>query len=81
MDKTENINNVRKFLYVMKFLGHKSIKNTLIYIDLERACFLKTSNNYHVRVAQTSEEITELLEVGFEYVLQKDGLVYLRKRK
>jgi integrase len=71
----------KDILYVMKFLGHKSIKNTLIYIDLERACFPKTEDNYHVRVAQTPEEITELLQAGFEYVLQKDGLAYFRKRK
>jgi len=71
----------KDILYVMKFLGHKSIKNTLIYIDLERGCFPKTDDNYNVRIAETPEEITELLEAGFEYVLQKDGLVFLRKRK
>jgi integrase len=71
----------KDILYVMKFLGHKNIKNTLIYIDLERACFPKTEDSYHVRVAQTPEEITELLQAGFEYVLQKDGLAYFRKRK
>jgi len=27
------------------------------------------------------EEIKALLEVGFEYVCQKDGLIFLRKRK
>ena len=71
----------KDILYVMKFLGHKSIKNTLIYIDLEKACFPKTDDSYHVRIAQTPEEITELLEAGFEYVLQKDGLTFFRKRK
>lgn len=29
----------------------------------------------------TPEEIKSLLEVGFEYVCQKDDLVFLRKRK
>lgn len=71
----------KDILYVMKFLGHRDVKNTLIYIDLEKACFPKTNDSYHVRIAETPEEITELLEAGFEYVLQKDGLVYLRKRK
>ena len=47
---------IKDILYVMKFLGHKSIKNTLIHIDLKRACFPKTNDNYHVRVAQTPEE-------------------------
>jgi len=35
----------------------------------------------HVKVAKTQEEITQLLETGFEYVLQKDGLAFFRKRK
>ena len=38
-------------------------------------------DDYHVRVAKTQEEITQLLETGFEYVLQKDGLAFFRKRK
>ncbi|MCZ2855772.1 MAG: hypothetical protein O2U62_01625, partial [Candidatus Bathyarchaeota archaeon] len=34
-----------------------------------------------VRVAAKPDEIKGLLEVGFEYVCQKDGLAFLRKRK
>jgi len=34
-----------------------------------------------VRVASKPEEIKQLLEVGFEYVCEKDGLMFLRKRK
>jgi hypothetical protein len=37
--------------------------------------------DFHVRVATTPEEITQLLEAGFEHVLQKDSLGYFRKRK
>jgi hypothetical protein len=37
--------------------------------------------DFHVRIATTPEEITQLLEADFEYVLQKDGLAYFRKRK
>ncbi|MGC9346432.1 MAG: hypothetical protein ACP5ER_06570 [Candidatus Bathyarchaeales archaeon] len=39
------------------------------------------SEEFHVKVAETAEEIKELLEAGFEYVLQRDGLAYFRKRK
>ena len=28
----------KDILHVMRFLGHRSIKNTLVYIDLETAC-------------------------------------------
>jgi len=34
-----------------------------------------------VTVAERPEEIKALLEVGFEYVCQKDSLIFLRKRK
>jgi hypothetical protein len=33
------------------------------------------------KVAEKPEGIKALLEAGFEYVCQKDGLVYVRKRK
>ncbi|MDH5459525.1 MAG: hypothetical protein QMD23_05825 [Candidatus Bathyarchaeia archaeon] len=36
---------------------------------------------FHVKIAQTPEEIKELLEVGFEYVCEKDGLLFFRKQK
>jgi hypothetical protein len=33
------------------------------------------------KVIPAREEIKELLEVGFEWVGQKDSLIFLRKRK
>jgi len=33
------------------------------------------------KIPQTSEEIKELLEVGFEYVCEKNGLLFFRKHK
>jgi hypothetical protein len=33
------------------------------------------------KVAEKPGGIKALLEAGFEYVCQKDGLVYVRKRK
>jgi len=38
-------------------------------------------DEYHVKVAQTKEEIIILLEQGFEYLIEKNGLAYFRKRK
>ena len=43
----------KDILQVMNFLGHKSIKNTMIYIDLEKACYPKTNEEYMARVANT----------------------------
>ena len=68
--------------YVKDFLGHKSLKNTEIYITVERTLFGESENDeFTVKVAENPEEIKALLEVGFQYVCQKDSLIFLRKRK
>lgn len=67
--------------YVKSFLGHKSLRNTEIYINIERTIFEPSSDEFTVKVAEKPEEIKSFLEVGFEYVCEKDGLIFLRKRK
>jgi len=48
--------------YVKDFLGHKSIKNTEIYITVERAIFGDSCNDeFTVKVASDPEEIKALL--------------------
>jgi len=37
--------------------------------------------NLLFKVAKTQADITDLHETGFEYVCEKDGLVFFRKRK
>ncbi|MCW4015420.1 MAG: hypothetical protein NWF06_03540 [Candidatus Bathyarchaeota archaeon] len=68
-------------LYVKQFLGHRKVETTLLYIQLAKTIFEGINEEFIVRVAKTKEEITGLLEVGFEYVCEKDGLIYFRKRK
>ncbi|MBT0159093.1 tyrosine-type recombinase/integrase [Candidatus Bathyarchaeota archaeon A05DMB-2] len=69
-------------LFVRDFLGHKSMKNTEKYITIERKMFADYSDDeFTVKIAHTPQELTMLLEVGFEYVCQKDNLIFLRKRK
>jgi integrase len=43
-------------LYVMKFLGHKNMKNTLIYIDLETTLYLHGAEQYYGKTAKTEDE-------------------------
>jgi len=71
----------KDILYVKEFLGHKKVETTLLYIQLAEAIFKETTDEFTVRVASQAEEITKLLEVGFEYICEKDGLLYFRKRK
>ena len=72
--KTQNI------IQVQKLLGHKSILNTQIYVNLEQAIF-EANDNYEVKIAETIDEASKLLEVGFEYVTEMDGKKLFRKRK
>ena len=68
-------------VYVMEFLGHKNLDTTLLYIQLDKALFKENSDNFIVKTAKNPEEIKQLLEVGFEYVCSRDGLLFFRKRK
>jgi hypothetical protein len=76
VDKTQNI------FYVKELLGHKNSQSTQVYVHIERSLFLNAPpDEYHVKVAKTQEKIIQLLETGFEYVLQKDDLACFGKRK
>ena len=68
-------------LYVKEFLGHKKLDTTLLYIQIEKTLYKEQTDEFTVKVAKTQEEITDLLETGFEYVCKKDGLAFFRKRK
>jgi hypothetical protein len=62
----------------MKLLGHRNIKNTLIYTQL-----IKPSNDeeYISKVAKTIDEARMLVEAGFEYVCEIEKAKLFRKRK
>ncbi|MEM3694998.1 MAG: tyrosine-type recombinase/integrase [Candidatus Bathyarchaeia archaeon] len=68
--------------HVKEYLGHKNLQSTQVYIHIEKAMFRTMEpDEYHVKVAETKEDIIALLEEGFEFVMEKDGLAYFRKRK
>jgi integrase/transposase-like protein len=66
--------------YVMQRLGHKSIANTLLYVQLEEALF-QGEDEYISKVARTEKEILALVEAGFEKVTDFQGAIIFRKRK
>jgi len=68
-------------VYVKQFLGHRVINNTMLYIQLEKALFDPSADQFTCKIARTEEEIKQLIEAGFEYVTQNCGLAYFRKRK
>lgn len=67
--------------YVRRLLGHKSILNTQIYLNMERMVFNATSDEYVVKVAATLDDAYKLLEAGFEYITDIGGQKLFRKRK
>ncbi len=68
--------------HIKKVLGHRSLRSTEVYINIEQAVFDEVEDDmFTVKVAETREEIESLLEVGFTYVCEKDGLMYFRKRR
>ena len=68
----------KDILHVMRVLGHNSIKNTLKYTQLVK---FEEEQEYFCKVAKSPKEIRKLIEAGFEYLFQRNGLVYFRKRK
>ena len=67
----------KDIIYTMRFLGHKNIKNTLRYIHL--IAFDK--EEFLVKATNNIEDAKILLEQGYEFVCEMDGLKLFRKRK
>jgi hypothetical protein len=58
-------------------LGHKSIQNTLVYTQMVEF----KNEEYISATASTIEDAKKLVEAGFDYVTEIDGLRLFRKRK
>jgi ribosome-binding ATPase YchF (GTP1/OBG family) len=67
----------KDILHVMNLLGHRNIKNTLIYTQLVDF----QNDDYHSATAQTMKEATKLVEAGFDYVCTHNDVMLFRKRK
>jgi integrase len=80
---TMEYHRTKDILYVKKILGHKQIRNTLKYIDLEATQFKTVDDQFIAKVTTNAEEACSLIEVGFEYVTGEynDGGKIFRKRK
>jgi integrase len=70
----------RDFGSVMVLLGHKSLRYVLLYAQLSKN-YEHGGDGYIVREANTKAQAKTLLEDGFEYVMDKDGVSLFRKLK
>jgi integrase len=76
---TMEYHRTRDILHTMEFLGHKNIKNTLIYTQLVK---FKESDDFHSTTAKTAEEAKKLVEAGFDYICTTpEEIMIFRKRK
>jgi integrase len=75
---TMTYHKTKDILYTQKILGHKSLKNTLVYTHLVE---FESDDSFTVKVASSIEEFKQLLELGFEYVSDYGNVKVLRKRK
>jgi len=67
----------KDILLVMRTLGHKNIKNTLVYTHLVDF----QNDDYVCKTAKTVDEAKALIEAGFEYVTEFESVKLFRKRK
>jgi integrase len=68
----------KDILHVMQVLGHKNIKNTLLYTQLLQ---VEKEDQFICKVAKAPREIQDLIEQGFEFVCSSDDFKFFRKRK
>ncbi len=67
----------RDILFVKQQMGHKKIETTLVYTQL----LTVNDDEWTYKTAQNVTEATQLIENGFEYITEIDGLKLFRKRK
>ena len=77
---TMEYRRTKDILYVMKLLGHKNIKNTLIYTQLLP---FQENDQFICKVATDTKEACKLIEDGWEYITGEysDGGKIFRKPK
>ena len=68
----------KDILLVKQQLGHKKLETTLIYTQLVN---FNEEDEFYSATAKTLEEAKKLVETGFEYVTEIDGIKLFRKRK
>jgi integrase len=74
---TTEYHKTKDILHVMKLLGHRNIKNTLLYTQLMDT----KEDEYVCKIAETAKDIAQLIEDGFEFVCEQETLKFFRKRK
>ena len=78
---TMEYHKTKDIIHVQQRLGHKEIENTMVYITIEEALYGQDLGEFYSATAKTVEETCKLVENGFDYVCEFDGVKVFRKRK
>ena len=78
---TQLYHRTKDILYLMQFLGYKSIKNTLKYVQIEGALFQEEKEEFICKAASNVDEAKTLIEAGFDYVCELNDVILFRRRK
>ena len=70
----------RDIFHVKYLMGHRDIKSTLIYMHIAQGLG-NYSEDYSCKIAKSIDEAVKLVEQGFEFVTEMDGVKLFRKRK
>jgi integrase len=74
---TMTYHKTRDLLFTKQQMGHTKVETTLIYTQLLNL----NDDEWTCKTAKNVNEATQLVEAGFEYVTEMDGLKLFRKRK
>lgn len=68
----------KDILFVKNFMRHKDLKSTMVYTHL---IDFELEDEWVCKVANNIQEAQGLIESGFEYICEMDGVKLFRKRK
>jgi integrase len=75
---TMKYDQTKDILLIKQLLGHKKLETTMFYTQL---ITFNENEEYTCKTATNIKEAAELIEAGFQYVTEMDGLKLFRKRK
>jgi integrase len=75
---TLKYDQTKDILLVKQLLGHKKIETTMFYTQL---ITFSESEEYTCKTAKDIKEATDLIEHGFQYVTEMEGIKLFKKRK
>jgi integrase len=78
---TMEYHTTKDIIHVKYVLGHKDIRNTMTYINIEQAIFTNETEEFTCKTAETIDQTCKLIEAGFQYVTEMEGIKLFRKRK